>query len=66
MKQKIQKLAGWLTALSVGFSLFAVPVFAEANTYHIKTAGNVIMKSIPDKIKQRDFDDSPLFLFPHC
>ena len=38
MKQKIQKLAGWLTALSVGFSLFAVPVFAEANTYHIKTA----------------------------
>ena len=38
MKRKIQKLLGLLTTLSITFSLFAVPVFAEANTYHIKTA----------------------------
>ena len=38
----------------------------SVNPYHIKTAGNVILKSIPDKIKQRDFEDSPLFLFSHC
>ena len=55
-----------LLPLPVFKRIFDPPDLFSVNPYHIKTAGNVILKSIPDKIKQRDFEDSPLFLFPHC